>query len=68
MFEQRLRRQLNRFGYRFFGDIAIPLFDNGFSCHPTGDLVEHIFNEDTSAQKRRLTVTNLRVSYDMASK
>lgn len=65
MFEEGLGRELHRFGNRFFGDTPVPFVDNGFLCHATGDLFQHIFYENACTLKRRLTMTYLGISDDI---
>ena len=54
-------------GNGFFGQSPAPFGNNSFPSHAHGYLLQHIGNQDACATKGELTVTDSRVSNDVAS-
>src|SRR5205085_2914787 len=67
MFDECLTSQAHGFSNSFSGDAAAPFFNDGFPCHTTGHLFQHLRDHYPSAAKGRLTMTDLSVSDNISA-
>ena len=58
LLQQHFTRQPNGLGDRRFPDATTPFVNDRIPSHAAGYLVEHIFDKDPRAAKRRFAVAN----------